>query len=163
MHFAATAIAAATLLPIVAIDLAKSVFQLYFIGADGKPVNRRITRAKLLDFFANRAHSLVAMETCGGAHCFLLALLETVFCKGFQGYRVGVLGWYFKGALARRSGSSRAFARTPFVRLKWLAAHQHCPGSACEFVCHRCNGDIAWAPLREFHLPATTLGAACEH
>lgn len=60
--------AAATTLPIVAIDLAKNVCQLHFIGADGKPVNRRITRAKLLPFFTNREHSLVAMETCGGAH-----------------------------------------------------------------------------------------------
>ena len=57
-----------TTLPIVAIDLAKNVFQLYFLGADGKPVNRRITRARLLTFFANRERSLVAMETCGGAH-----------------------------------------------------------------------------------------------
>ena len=57
-----------TTLPIVAIDLAKNTFQLYYIGTDGKPVNRRITRARLLTFFANRERSLVAMETCGGAH-----------------------------------------------------------------------------------------------
>ena len=72
MHFATTAIAsaitAAIALPIVAIDLAKSVFQLYYIGSDGKPVNRRISRAKLLTFFSNRERSLVAMETCAGAH-----------------------------------------------------------------------------------------------
>ena len=68
MHFAATAIATAIAPSIVAIDLAKNVFQLHYLDANGKPVNRRITRAKLLDFFANRAHSLVAMETCGGAH-----------------------------------------------------------------------------------------------
>lgn len=62
-------------LPTVAIDLAKNVFQLYFIGTDGKPVNRRITRAKLLTFFANRERSLVAMETCAGAHHWARQLL----------------------------------------------------------------------------------------
>lgn len=70
-----SATAAATSLPIVAIDLAKNVFQLYFIGADGKPVNRRITRARLPGFFTNRSKSLVAMEACGSAHYWARALM----------------------------------------------------------------------------------------
>ena len=75
MPFVATAIASAIAPSIVAIDLAKNVCQLHFIGADGKPVNRRITRAKLLPFFTNRAHSLVAMEACGGAHYWARQLM----------------------------------------------------------------------------------------
>ncbi|MBR6976637.1 MAG: IS110 family transposase [Ottowia sp.] len=64
-----------TLLPIVAIDLAKGVFQLCFIGADGKPVNRSITRAKLRGFFENRPKSLVAMEACGSAYYWARELM----------------------------------------------------------------------------------------
>lgn len=57
-----------TTLPIVAIDLAKNVFQLHYLGDKGQVVNRRITRAKLLEFFTNRPKSLVAMEACASAH-----------------------------------------------------------------------------------------------
>lgn len=53
----------------LAIDLAKNVFQLH--GVDGRGVcqlRRRLRRAQLLPFMAQRAPCLVAMEACGSAH-----------------------------------------------------------------------------------------------
>lgn len=51
------------------LDIAKSVFQAHGADAAGHTLfSRRITRGKLLDFFATQPKCLVAMEACGGAH-----------------------------------------------------------------------------------------------
>ncbi|HTB30280.1 MAG TPA: IS110 family transposase [Steroidobacteraceae bacterium] len=53
----------------LAIDLAKTVFQLH--GVDGRGVavlRRQLRRAQLLSFIAQLSPCLVAMEACGGAH-----------------------------------------------------------------------------------------------
>jgi len=53
----------------IGLDLAKQVFHVH--GADAWGVamfSRRLTRAKLLGFFATQPRCLVAMEACGGAH-----------------------------------------------------------------------------------------------
>lgn len=51
------------------VDIAKNVFQLHWIdGQTGEIKRRKIARAKLSDFFAQRQPACIAMEACGGAH-----------------------------------------------------------------------------------------------
>jgi len=53
----------------LAIDLAKTVFQLHGADARDKPVfQRRVTRAKLLSLVLRLAPTVIVMEACGGAH-----------------------------------------------------------------------------------------------
>ena len=53
---------------IVGVDVAKRVFQLYWVEGDtGEEMNVRLSRAKFLNHFANRVPCLVAMEACGGS------------------------------------------------------------------------------------------------
>ena len=56
-------------LPVIGLDLAKSVFQLHIVDIESGEIQRRqIKRAKLTEFFANCQPSLVAMEACGTSH-----------------------------------------------------------------------------------------------
>ena len=51
------------------IDLAKNVFQLHGVDANGETVlRRRLTRGKFLAFFASLPPCLIGMEACSGAH-----------------------------------------------------------------------------------------------
>ncbi len=53
----------------IGLDIAKSVFQVHGIDARGGVVLRkRLTRAKVLVFFANLARCTIGLEACGGAH-----------------------------------------------------------------------------------------------
>jgi transposase len=53
----------------VGLDLAKNIFQVHAIAADGTVVVRRaLRRAQLLPFFAKLAPSLVGIEACGTSH-----------------------------------------------------------------------------------------------
>ena len=53
----------------IGIDLAKSVFQVHGVDADGAiVVKRKLRRAQVLTFFAGLAPCLVGMEACAGAH-----------------------------------------------------------------------------------------------
>lgn len=54
---------------VIAIDIAKKVFQLHWVDADTGCIERlQLKRAKLLEWFSNRVASHVVMEACGGAH-----------------------------------------------------------------------------------------------
>jgi transposase len=54
---------------VIAMDIAKRVFQLHWIEpSDGSVARLKLKRAQVLPWFANREPSLVAMEACGGAH-----------------------------------------------------------------------------------------------
>lgn len=54
---------------VIAIDIAKKVFQLHWVDTDTGCIERlQMKRAKLLEWFANRTASHVVMEACGGAH-----------------------------------------------------------------------------------------------
>lgn len=56
-------------LPVIGLDLAKSVFQLHIVDVESGEIQRRqIKRAKLTEFFAKCQPSLVAMEACGTPH-----------------------------------------------------------------------------------------------
>ena len=53
----------------IGLDIAKSVFQIHGVNAAGAVVMRkRITRAKLSEFFAALSPCLVGIEACPTAH-----------------------------------------------------------------------------------------------
>src|SRR6516165_10799306 len=66
----------------IGLDIAKSIFQIHGVDADGAVVIRkRISRAKLLEFFATLPPCLVGIEACPSAHYWsrrLQALGHTV-------------------------------------------------------------------------------------
>lgn len=56
-------------LNVIAIDIAKKVFQLHWVEPDSGSIERlKLKRAQLLAWFAGRQPALVVMEACGGAH-----------------------------------------------------------------------------------------------
>lgn len=53
----------------IGLDIAKNVFHAHGADTSGKPLfSRKISRTKLLEFFAKQPPCLVALEACGGAH-----------------------------------------------------------------------------------------------
>lgn len=51
------------------LDIAKNVFQLHWVDPETGEIHRRkLTRAKVTQFFAQRPPARIAMEACGGAH-----------------------------------------------------------------------------------------------
>lgn len=53
----------------IGLDIAKQVFHAHGADETGATVfSRRVTRQKLLEFFASQPRCVVAMEACGGAH-----------------------------------------------------------------------------------------------
>jgi len=53
----------------IGLDLGKSVFQVHGVDTAGAVViQRRLTRGKLLQFFAKQPACLVGMEACAAAH-----------------------------------------------------------------------------------------------
>ena len=60
---------ATSALPLVGVDLAKSVFQLAVADSSWRVVeSHRLTRTQFQRWFVNRAIGLVVMEACGSAH-----------------------------------------------------------------------------------------------
>ena len=54
---------------IIGLDIAKHVFHAYGADERGRGIfSKRISRGKLLDFFAAQPSCTVALEACGGAH-----------------------------------------------------------------------------------------------
>jgi transposase len=61
----------------IGLDIAKSVFHAH--GADERGAmlfSRKLTRGKLLEFFAGQPRCMVALEACGGAHHWARQLQE---------------------------------------------------------------------------------------
>ena len=53
----------------IGIDLAKNVFQVHGVNSDGQTVlQKQLSRAKVLEFFAHLEPALIGMEACAGAH-----------------------------------------------------------------------------------------------
>ena len=53
---------------VVGVDTAKRVFQLYWVDMEtGEIMDLKLTRAKFLEHFANRAPYLIGMEACGAS------------------------------------------------------------------------------------------------
>ena len=62
---------------VVGVDTAKRVFQLHWVDMEtGEIVDLRLTRAKFLEHFANRAPCVVGMEACGGSQHWARRLRE---------------------------------------------------------------------------------------
>ncbi len=54
---------------IIGLDVAKQIFQIHGVSADGKTsVRRQLRRSELLGFFGRLAHCIVGLEACGGSH-----------------------------------------------------------------------------------------------
>ena len=54
---------------IIGLDIAKHVFHAHGVDEQGRAIfSKRISRRKLLDFFAAQPSCTVALEACGGAH-----------------------------------------------------------------------------------------------
>jgi len=54
---------------VIGLDLAKNVFQVHAVDAQGQPIVRRqLRRAEVLKFFAKTPPCLVGMEACASAH-----------------------------------------------------------------------------------------------
>jgi transposase len=61
----------------VGLDLAKRVFQVHAVDANGEiVVARKLTRGQLIPFFAALPPCVVAMEACASAHHWGRALIE---------------------------------------------------------------------------------------
>jgi transposase len=53
----------------VGLDLAKNVFQVHAIGADGAVlIRRKLRRSEVIQFFAELSPCLVGLEACASAH-----------------------------------------------------------------------------------------------
>jgi len=69
----------------IGLDIAKNVFHAHGADASGKPLfSRKISRTKLLEFFAKHPRCLVALEACGGAHHWARELTQ-------QGHQVRLI------------------------------------------------------------------------
>ena len=54
---------------VIAIDIAKKVFQVHWVERDTGSIERlKLKRSQMLPWFANRQPAVVMMEACGGAH-----------------------------------------------------------------------------------------------
>lgn len=88
----------------VAIDLAKSVFQLAVADQSGRVVEtHRLTRAQFSRWFDNRSVGLVVMEACGSAHHWA----RTLVARGFE---VKLLPPAYVRAYVRRNKTDAADA-----------------------------------------------------
>lgn len=53
----------------IGLDIAKNVFQVHGVDANGKvALRKQLKRAQVLAFFANLSPCLIGLEACGGAH-----------------------------------------------------------------------------------------------
>lgn len=52
----------------IGLDLAKSVFQVHCVQADGSVLRKKLRRAQVIPFFEHQPQSLVGMEACATAH-----------------------------------------------------------------------------------------------
>ena len=61
----------------IGLDLAKSIFQVHGVDANGRVVIRKsLRRAQMLSFFARLASCLVGMEACGTSHYWARELIK---------------------------------------------------------------------------------------
>ncbi|MGZ8240053.1 MAG: IS110 family transposase, partial [Methylobacter sp.] len=59
------------------LDIAKNVFQLHGVDANGKTVSRKqLKRNQVLVFFANLVPCLIGLEACAGAHYWARELIK---------------------------------------------------------------------------------------
>src|SRR6195952_2810929 len=95
------------------LDIAKSVMQLHWVEGDtGEIKRKKLSRAKLSEFFAQRQPARIVMEACGSAHHWARTL-------GALGHQVELLPARQVRAFVRGNKDDAADARAI-----WLAAQQ---------------------------------------
>lgn len=89
----------------IGLDIAKQVFELYVEEGCGQRVDRkRLSRKKLLPWFANRPPALVGLEACGGAHYWARELTQL-------GHNVRLIAPQYVKPWVQTNKSDRADAR----------------------------------------------------
>lgn len=95
------------------VDVAKRVFQVHSVDCEtGEITSKQIKRAGFLEYFANRAPSLIGMEACGGAQHWARRLAE-------MGHQVKLMPG--KAVKAFVSGNKNDVAD---ARAIWIAVQQ---------------------------------------
>ena len=61
---------------VIGLDIAKNIFHMYSIEANGQVIKKKLKRPELLTFFANYPASLIGIEACGGAHHWARELIK---------------------------------------------------------------------------------------
>lgn len=137
---------------IIGLDLAKNVFQAHGARADGSVAFRtKISRSKVLSFFASAPKCLVAMEACGSAHHWVRQI-------GALGHDVRLIAPIYVKPFVKRNKNdvAEAAARptTRFVAVKsvWYRA-------ARRLCCSRVVG-IHMTVSRKFATPWNHLNPA---
>ena len=127
---------------VVGVDTAKRVFQLHWIDMEtGEIVDLKLTRAKFLEHFANRAPCLVAMEACGGSTAASSTLAHSnpnkpkSPCRSTHSIVLYVRRNQTQSGSANQPGNGRSHHRgsmhqSPFERLMRDCARAR-PGSGC--------------------------------
>jgi transposase len=88
----------------IGLDLAKNVFQVHGVDAEGTVVVRRkLRRAKVREFFAGLAPCLVGIEACGTAHFWARELIA-------MGHQVKIMPPSYVKACVRRGKNDAADA-----------------------------------------------------
>jgi transposase len=102
----------ATRKPVVGVDTAKSVFQVYTVEQEtGEVINKPIKRAQFLQWFANRAPCLIGMEACGGSQHWARKLQE-------MGHEVKLMGGKMVKAFVCGNKNDAADARAIYMAAK---------------------------------------------
>jgi transposase len=105
----------ATRKPVVGVDIAKNVFQLYTVAMDtGEITCMQLKRPRFLKWFVNRAPCLVGMEACGGSQHWARQLQAL-------GHEVKLMSGKTVKAFVPGNKNDAADARAI-----WLAAQQPC-------------------------------------
>jgi transposase len=61
---------------VMGLDIAKHVFHIYTIQAEGKVFKKMLKRQEVLVFFANYPNSLIGIGACGSSHYWARELIK---------------------------------------------------------------------------------------
>jgi hypothetical protein len=81
----------------ILVDIAKSVFQVHGVDADGTvAIRRRVGRLKVLEFFVDLPPCLIGMEACATAHLWAREIKELGYDSLASGRAAVTQGSNFK-------------------------------------------------------------------